>query len=52
MAGIPVDSTALAAFDVQELTADTFDAGIQSAGVGIWLVGFSCVFSMSLNFKK
>ncbi|MEM5344083.1 thioredoxin family protein [Paraburkholderia azotifigens] len=31
MAGIPVDSTALAAFDVQELTADTFDAGIQSA---------------------
>ena len=40
MAGIPVDSTAFAVFDMQELTASTFDAGVQSAGEELALVFF------------
>lgn len=40
MAGIPVDSAAFAAFEMQELTADTFDAGIQSAGNELAVVFF------------
>ena len=40
MAGIPVDSTAFAAFDMEELTANTFDAGIQSAGDDLAVVFF------------
>jgi len=31
MANIPVDATAFAAFDMQELSAETFDAGLESA---------------------
>jgi hypothetical protein len=40
MAGISLDSTAFAAFDMQELTADSFDAGLQSAGDGLAVVLF------------
>jgi hypothetical protein len=40
MAGIPVDSAAFAAFDMQELTAETFDAGLQSAGEDLAVVFF------------
>lgn len=40
MAGIPVDSTAFAVFDMQALTADTFDGGIQSAGDDLAVVFF------------
>ncbi|HYS65848.1 MAG TPA: thioredoxin family protein [Paraburkholderia sp.] len=40
MAGIPVDSTAFAVFDMQALTADTFDAGIQSATDDLAVVFF------------
>ncbi|MPW15810.1 thioredoxin [Paraburkholderia sp. CNPSo 3157] len=40
MAGIPVDSAAFAAFDMQELTAETFDAGLQSAGEELAVVFF------------
>jgi hypothetical protein len=40
VAGIPVDSTAFAAFDMEELTANTFDAGIQSAGDDLAVVFF------------
>ncbi|BDC39382.1 thioredoxin family protein [Paraburkholderia terrae] len=40
MAGIPVDSTAFAVFDMQALTADTFDAGIQSVGDDLAVVFF------------
>jgi hypothetical protein len=40
MAGIPVDSTAFAVFDMQALTADTFDAGIQSAADDLAVVFF------------
>ncbi|MEI5999205.1 thioredoxin family protein [Paraburkholderia bengalensis] len=40
MAGIPVDSTAFAVFDMQELTADTFDAGLESAGEELAVVFF------------
>jgi hypothetical protein len=40
MAGIPVDGTAFAAFDMQELTADSFDAGLQSAGDDLAVVFF------------
>ncbi|ALP62070.1 MULTISPECIES: thioredoxin family protein [Paraburkholderia] len=40
MAGIPVDGTAFAAFDMQALSADTFDAGIQSAGDDLAVVFF------------
>ena len=40
MASIPVDSTAFAVFDMQALTADTFDAGIQSAGDDLAVVFF------------
>jgi hypothetical protein len=40
MTGIPVDSTAFAAFDMQELTPDTFDAGLQSAGGDLAVVFF------------
>jgi hypothetical protein len=45
MASIPVDPSAFAAFDMQELTADTFDAGLQSAGDELAVVffwGFDC----------
>ena len=40
MAGIPVDSTAFAVFGLQALTADTFDAGIQSVGDDLAVVFF------------
>ncbi|SIT36074.1 Thiol-disulfide isomerase and thioredoxin (modular protein) [Paraburkholderia piptadeniae] len=40
MAGIPVDSAAFAAFDMQELTAETFDVGLQSAGEDLAVVFF------------
>jgi hypothetical protein len=40
MAGIPVDSTAFAVFEMQALTADTFDAGIQSVGDDLAVVFF------------
>ncbi|MEM5438345.1 thioredoxin family protein [Paraburkholderia diazotrophica] len=40
MAGIPVDSAAFAAFDMQELTAETFDSGLQSAGENLAVVFF------------
>jgi hypothetical protein len=40
MTGIPVDSTAFAVFDMQELAADTFDAGLQSAGEDLAVVFF------------
>ncbi|SDH96348.1 hypothetical protein SAMN04487926_11081 [Paraburkholderia steynii] len=40
MAGIPVDSTAFAVFEMQALTADTFDAGIQSVGDELAVVFF------------
>jgi hypothetical protein len=40
MTGIPVDSTAFAVFDMQELTADTFDAGLESAGEELAVVFF------------
>jgi hypothetical protein len=40
MTGIPVDSSAFAAFDMQELTPDVFDAGLQSAGDDLAVVFF------------
>lgn len=40
MAGIPVDSTAFAVFEMQALTADTFDADIQSVGDDLAVVFF------------
>lgn len=40
MAGVAVDSTAFAVFDMRELTADTFDAGLQSAGDDLAVVFF------------
>jgi hypothetical protein len=40
MAGIPVDSAAFATFGMQELTAETFDAGLQSAGEDLAVVFF------------
>ncbi|MHB9840022.1 thioredoxin family protein [Paraburkholderia terrae] len=40
MAGIPVDSTAFAVFEMQALTAGTFDAGIQSVGDDLAVVFF------------
>ena len=45
MASIPVDPSAFAAFDMQELTADTFDAGLKEAGDELAVVffwGFDC----------
>ncbi|APR36882.1 thioredoxin family protein [Paraburkholderia sp. SOS3] len=45
MARISVDPSAFAAFGMQELTADTFDAGLQSAGDELAVVffwGFDC----------
>jgi hypothetical protein len=32
MANVPVDATAFAVFDMQELSADSFDAGLAEAG--------------------
>ncbi|HEY4351188.1 MAG TPA: thioredoxin family protein [Paraburkholderia sp.] len=40
MASIPVDPSAFAAFDMQELTADTFDAGLKEAGDELAVVFF------------
>ncbi|WP_109480962.1 thioredoxin family protein [Paraburkholderia sp. C35] len=45
MSGIPVDSTAFAVFDMQELTATNFDAGLQSAGdelAAVFFWGLDC----------
>ena len=45
MAGIPVDATAFAVFDMQELSAETFDAGLESAADDLAVVffwGFEC----------
>lgn len=45
MTRIPVDATAFAAFDMQALSADTFDAGLASAGDELAVVffwGFEC----------
>ena len=45
MANIPVDATAFAVFDMQELSAETFDAGLESAADELAVVffwGFEC----------
>ncbi|TAL98259.1 MAG: thioredoxin [Paraburkholderia sp.] len=45
MTRIPVDATAFAAFDMQALSAETFDAGLASAGDELAVVffwGFEC----------
>jgi hypothetical protein len=45
MGNIPVDSSAFAVFDMQELSAASFDAGLASAGDGLAVVffwGFDC----------
>jgi hypothetical protein len=34
------------------VTASAAGRSVSSAGVGFWLVGFSCVFSMSLKVVK
>ena len=40
MANIPVDTTAFAAFDMRELSAETFDAGLESAADQLAVVFF------------
>jgi hypothetical protein len=40
MADIPVDATAFAAFDMQELSAETLDAGLESAAGELAVVFF------------
>jgi hypothetical protein len=40
MANLPVDSTAFAVFDMQELSADSFDAGLAEAGDDLAVVFF------------
>ncbi len=45
MVNIPVDATAFAVFDMQELSAETFDAGLESAADELAVVffwGFEC----------
>jgi hypothetical protein len=45
MTSIPVDATAFSVFDMQELSAETFDAGLVSAGDELAVVffwGFEC----------
>ena len=32
MANLPVDATAFAVFEMQELSAESFDAGLEAAG--------------------
>jgi hypothetical protein len=45
MSSAPVDTSAFAVFDMQELSAETFDAGLQSAGDELAVVffwGYDC----------